>query len=565
MPSSLRRPLPARLPWVRLYRAAVFGLIVLLIHRQHAWQAAQGRGALRQPLAVAEVLPLFPGAASLGDWDPVHGGRAVLDAEGERLGWALQTSPEADGVTGFSGASNALIALGPDRRVRGVALLASEDTPGHVRSVREDPRFLRAWTGLSLAEARDLRRVDGVSGSTLTSLAVADGVAVRLGGAPRAPRFPDAPGPAEVAAHLPGTVALDPLPYRPGLLRARGADGATLGFAARTSPFADHVTGYQGPTDLLAVFNPDETVRAVALRRSYDNEPFVGYVTEDAYFLNLFRGFALADLARLDMVEAGIDGVTGATKTSIASAEAVIHAAGEWARMRPLVVPAPWLDAREMASLVMVAAGLVIAFSRLRGNTRVRLAFQLVLVGYVGLTTGEMVSQALLVGWARHGVAWRAAPALAALAGAALCAPLFTRRQVYCSHLCPFGALQDWTRRLPLQRTLPPAADRALRWIPPLLLAGVVGAAMTRAGFNLAGVEPFDALVLRLAGGVSLAIAAAGLAASVFFHRAYCKYGCPTGALLNFLLGAVSDRLGRRDAVAAALAVFALGLSLLRT
>src|SRR5439155_3950927 len=66
--------------------------------------------------------------------------------------------------------------------------------------------------------------------------------------------------------------------------------------------------------------------------------------------------------------------------------------------------------------------------------------------------------------------------------------------------------------------------------------------------FNLANIEPFDAWVWRTAGVATLVIAGAGLAASLFIPQAYCRFGCPTGALLNFVRAAGSaDHWGRRD------------------
>jgi NosR/NirI family nitrous oxide reductase transcriptional regulator len=42
---------------------------------------------------------------------------------------------------------------------------------------------------------------------------------------------------------------------------------------------------------------------------------------------------------------------------------------------------------------------------------------------------------------------------------------------------------------------------------------------------------------------------------------AYCRYGCPTGALLNFLAaGGRPDRFSRRDAMAFAFLLLAAGL-----
>ena len=86
---------------------------------------------------------------------------------------------------------------------------------------------------------------------------------------------------------------------------------------------------------------------------------------------------------------------------------------------------------------------------------------------------------------------------------------------------------------------------------------------LTDAAFSLVDIEPFDAWVYSIAGWPTITVALLGLAASLFIPMAYCKYGCPTGALLEFLRwNSKSDRWSPRDSAATALAALALILSL---
>jgi NosR/NirI family nitrous oxide reductase transcriptional regulator len=79
---------------------------------------------------------------------------------------------------------------------------------------------------------------------------------------------------------------------------------------------------------------------------------------------------------------------------------------------------------------------------------------------------------------------------------------------------------------------------------------------------DLAHLEPFDAYSLRAAGVATIAIAIAGLVAAPFIPMAYCHYGCPTGALLNFIRShGPEDRFGRRDFAALLLVVLAAALA----
>ena len=106
-------------------------------------------------------------------------------------------------------------------------------------------------------------------------------------------------------------------------------DARVIGIAVRTSPVADGVVGYKGPSDTLLLLDAAGIkVRGIRLRKSYDTKRYVGYVTDDSYFLHLFNGMSVNQLATLDFKAAKIEGVSGATETSWAVAEGLKRRAG---------------------------------------------------------------------------------------------------------------------------------------------------------------------------------------------------------------------------------------------
>jgi hypothetical protein len=109
---------------------------------------------------------------------------------------------------------------------------------------------------------------------------------------------------------------------------------------------------------------------------------------------------------------------------------------------------------------------------------------------------------------------------------------------------------------------LPRHFAAGLRWLPVLTLAMILGVVMLVLPSDLAAFEPFDAYAIRTAGWATIAIAIAGLAAACFVPMAYCHYGCPTGALLNFIRShGPADRFGRREIAALLLVLIAFVLS----
>jgi hypothetical protein len=307
----------------------------------------------------------------------------------------------------------------------------------------------------------------------------------------------------------------------------------------------------------------------MALGKSYDNEPYVSYVRDDQYFATLFNDLRVDELANLNLEEAEVEGVSGATMTSMAVAEGIVVAAQRFAERAEAaqagIEPQWTLTRHDMGTAFVILAGMIIGMTQLRAHRWLRVAFQLVVIGYLGLVAGNLLSQAMIVGWAQHGIPWRSATGLALLLLAALAIPVTTRRNLYCSHLCPHGAAQQLLkRRLPWQLNLPRPVRLALQTLPPLLLTWSIIVGMTSIGFSLVDIEPFDAYVFRIAGWATIMIAIVGLVASLFVPMAYCRFGCPTGALLEFLRrNAKSNRWTRRDWVAVGLTAVAVGLALL--
>ena len=560
-----RRSVKIRRLILHVLRACLLGMIVMLIHWQHEKLSPKASDANAIALGLSEVRDVLPNAARLGEASN-HGGREILDAAGKSLGVALQTSPQADEIIGFSGPTNLLLVFDEKHQLRGLKILSSGDTQEHVRAIQNDPQFLQSLGGKNWEQlAQGDFEVDAVSGATLTSVAIWESLVKRLGGGGQPSlRFPDPITLKEVQLWFPAADSLGTRNGTYGLIPVYDRRGNQMGSVLRTSPATDRLIGYQGPTESLIGFDAGGKCLGIRLRKSYDNEEYVNYVREEDYFLSLWGGMTLPELAALDLDKASVEGVSGATMTSRAVAEGLKLAAADWKRQQDTPPkpkePAFSLRPRDVGTALVLLGGLLIGFTNLRGKKWVRVPFQVLLIGYLGFINGDLVSQALLVGWAEHGIPWRAATGLVLLTGAAVLVPLVSRHNVYCHHLCPHGAAQQLLKnRLPWRVSLPKWLVWMLSAIPAVLLVLVVLVPMLSLSLSLVNLEPFDAYVFRIAGTATLAIFFGGLAASLFVPMAYCRFGCPTGALLGFLrFHGHSDRLSLRDAVAIGLLTLAL-------
>ena len=529
----------ARTAWLRLFRAGVFVGVILMVHRG----APPVDPDTALGVSVDDLRQFFPAAVGVSGRVSEDGAHFVLDAARNELGFVVATSPDSDDIIGYSGPNNVLVAFGADGRVLGISILSSGDTPEHLADVVADEKFVATFDGKTWEQVRATSRVDGVSGATLTSLAIAEGIIRRVAGSAPSLRFPKPLEIADARKIFPTAAGLSP--------SGEVLDGAggRLGKLLRTSPHSDNVVGYGGPTDVLVGLGSDsDTVVGIAIRETYDTEKYVGWVEDEAFFMEMFNGKSLAGLASFDLEDNEVEGVSGATMTSLAVAQAVVELAkaendpaksatstsGRWTIFS--------YGSRGIGTILVVVFGLVMAFTRLRGVRPVRIAFQLVLIGYLGLINGDLLSQALLVGWAQNGLAWRFAPGMLLLAAAAILVPLAAGKQVYCHQLCPHGAAQQLLKNLLPKKWRSGVPKRGSRWCCARYRS--CPAAVRHRGRRApAGFQPGPRSnhSMRtssvLPAGRRLRSRWWGLVAALFVPMAYCRYGCPTGAMLNFLWG----------------------------
>jgi thiamine biosynthesis lipoprotein ApbE len=518
---------------VRWWRLGVV-LFAAVLLRQASEQPGQDVGGWI-PLGWARQI--FPGAVVVGRPD-VRGVQQVRDGDGRLLGGVLQTSPVADDVVGYSGPNNLLVGLGGDGSVVGVVWMESGDTESHVRSVRAEEGVLSAYAGWR-PQSGQVPEPVVVSGSTLTSLAVAEALRRRVEGESGSLRFSEPVRVEEVRRWFPEAVRLVAVPVLGGVLEVCGVAGERLGYVLSTAPHGDNERGYRGPTEaLVAVAADQETLVGVAVRGSYDTGEYVGRVREAGGYLDELGGWSVSEWGGLDLAASGLEGVSGATQTSYGLAAALKARFAAAVQQAGGVESAAWgwKRVRSWLLFLLVCGGVGMSFSSLRGRPWVRLGWQAMVVVVLGLLLGDLVSLALLAAVAGSAFTLETGVGVLLLVAVALVVPWGTGRQVYCHQLCPHGVLQEWLRRLPSCRgRVPSAWDGWLRKFPGILLVLAFLVAIRGGVGGLAEWEAFDAWSLGWAAPVSLAIALLGLVVAAFYPMAYCRYGCATGGLLRFL------------------------------
>lgn len=490
-----------------------------------------------QRLGLGDSIRIESEAASDGTW-------ALIDAAGNPAGRVARTLPQAADVRGYRGPTEAWIVTDDEGGITSVGLLASADTTEHVAAVENDAKFFEQfrrwqWSGPPAGVS-----VDAVSGATLTSMALAQGVILRIGG------------------DRPSLVFADPITdqERSDWLSEHG--GETL---IRTGPLTDNVIGYQGPTELMLRITAEDRVSRVRIRSSFDNEPYVDYVRTESGFWAIFEDRTITQLAEMDPEAEGVEGVSGATMTSLTVADTLVASAKRLVEQRSVPERSEsagvrWTrsDLLTIGSLALLAIAGRLGWFRRRWFRRLWL-FAMVLV--IGLMTGNLVSMALVAGWSVGGIAWQLAPGLSAIAATAFLVPPITKSNPYCNHLCPHGAIQQSIRPTSKSRRfvrIPPRFNGWLRRLPGATLVVAYLALVTTPSIDVSSWEPFHAYLFRIAGWGSIGLAIGTLAISAFIPMGYCRLGCPTGRLIDYVRrSAASDRITHADGVAVGLLAIA--------
>lgn len=561
---------------VHLVRVALFVSILMMIRFAASATPFVESELETNAIAVHFVGSVFAGDVSIGEFDKGIGGNVVIDPAGKQVGYVFQTLPQSDHVIGYSGPTNCLVALGPESKIRSIAIIASGDTIDHVELVKQDQSFLDSFQGLGFETTNKWKELDGVSGATLTSYSIIASVAKRMSGSAPSLKFEAKPKRANVKRLFP---AAESLVQTDSMLIWNVFDPSEsrIGFVLTTTPVGDHLSGYQGPTATLAGFDLQEKCVGLVVDQTYENEPYATYLNNEYSFLNLYRGKSLENFAAMDPEALGIEGVSGATMTSRSVADALPIAArvamfsstqSSHSKVDRLVVTRSlisyWAD---LVTVILVLIGVAFSFTNLSSRKWFRIGFQVAVIVLLGFVNGHMLSQASIEGWSAYGIPWRVVPGLVFLSLAAFLIPIVSKQQPYCQHICPFGGLQQFARakavrkRIGWRLKIPARVSLWLEMIPWVLLALVVQAAIMRKATSFAAIEPFDAFGFRVAGWATISVFVIGLLASLVSPMAYCRFGCPTGAILNFLkFRGDSHRLGLRDLAAASLFVLALVL-----
>lgn len=196
----------------------------------------------------------------------------------------------------------------------------------------------------------------------------------------------------------------------------------------------------------------------------------------------------------------------------------------------------PW---DKVAMTLLIFALVMTAF--FRKSARWRWAALTVTLVYLGIMEAGFLSVAHITGALLQGpdVFMNNLPLMMLVVFTLVTTLLWGR--IFCSSLCPFGAVQDiitrltpkrWKHNFPMR--VPQTLHEKALYIKYAILALIVGAALIAGNVQIFQYfEPFGTLFFMSGTALLFAILAAILLACVAVPRFYCRYVCPLGAALG--------------------------------
>lgn len=313
-------------------------------------------------------------------------------------------------------------------------------------------------------------------------------------------------------------------------------DGA---FVVNTRVLAKDVQGYGGPVPLKIHIGKDGKLTAIEAEPNAESPDFFDRAKE---LFSRWQGKTVDEALAED-----VDAVSGATFSSKAIIGNVQRGL-TYAKQRRLAdggkdaqkesaertIATGWTLGSIVALIAVLLGAVVPLFTNNRRLHLVQLAVNVVVLG---LWTGTFVSYTLFLRFFAGGVSLSAIGALAApllMLIVALLYPLAGRSGHYCAHICPLGSAQELAGKLSRRKLrITPRVLRVLTALRNLLWGVLMALLLTGTCTAWVDYELFTVFIYSSASVWVIVLAGLFLVLSVWVPRPYCRFVCPTGALLK--------------------------------
>ena len=293
-----------------------------------------------------------------------------------------------------------------------------------------------------------------------------------------------------------------------------------------TTELGKDIIGYGGTVPLEIILE-DGRVKSI---KALENSETPDFFKEASALLTKWNGRTVVEAQKLK-----VDAVSGATFSSKAIIGNVQRGL-QYAEKNP-IQDSIWADldfsSKAIAGLIVVLlAAIVPLFVK---DRRYRISQQILNVIVLGFWCGSFLNYTSIVSYMSNGMNVLTLIVPVIMLITAFVYPLFGKKSYYCTHVCPFGSLQELVGKcVGYKIKMKPKTAKRLDMFRQLLWAVLMLCLWTGVWFNWIDYEPFSAFVFQSASWVVIVIAVVFVALSTVIVRPYCRFVCPTGSLFKY-------------------------------
>lgn len=293
-----------------------------------------------------------------------------------------------------------------------------------------------------------------------------------------------------------------------------------------TTELGKDIIGYGGIVPLEITLENGKVKSVKAL----ENSETPDFFKEASALLTKWNGRTVEEAQKLK-----VDAVSGATFSSKAIIgnvqRGLLYAAKNpvqdsiWAEMD--------FSSKAIAGLIVVLlAAIVPLFVK---DRRYRISQQILNVIVLGFWCGSFLNFTSMVSYMSNGMNVLTLIVPVIMLITAFVYPLFGKKSYYCTHVCPFGSLQELAGKcVGYKIKMKLKTAKRLDMFRQLLWAVLMLCLWTGVWFDWIDYEPFSAFVFQSASWVVIVIAVVFVALSTVIARPYCRFVCPTGSLFKY-------------------------------
>ena len=300
-----------------------------------------------------------------------------------------------------------------------------------------------------------------------------------------------------------------------------------------TTNLGSDISGYAGKVPLEITFKDGKVMNVKAL----DNAETPAFFEQASALLAKWNGKTIEEA-----MQTKVDAVSGATfssKAIIGNMQRGLQYAQGQQELASAGNTASGFDcsAKNIAGLVVVLmAAILPLFIKNRKYHLCQLVLNVVVLGF---WCGAFLSYTSLIGYMAHGINVAAVIIPVIMIITAFVYPLFGKKTYYCTHVCPFGSLQQVAGKcIKYKVKISPKTAHRLDIFRQVLWALLMFCIWSGVWADWTDYEPFAAFIFQSASWVVIVLAVVFVLLSLIVTRPYCRFVCPMGTL--FKLGQAS-------------------------